>query len=77
MIEVEATTAILLYLALFLFLCLGAWLFTHFRNGAKQAPPPLFRFSVCEFCHHNYLGKTGEKITKCPKCGSFNKSDFS
>jgi hypothetical protein len=74
MIEVETTTALLLYLGLFLTICFGAWIFTHFKSCKKQAVPPFFLLLRCEYCHFNYLGKNGEKITQCPQCRSFNKN---
>lgn len=74
MIKVEIRTALLLYLALFLLLYLGSWIFSHLRQRNKVALPPLYFLSTCEYCHYHYLGRTGEKITKCPQCGSFNKN---
>jgi len=72
MIKVEMTTALLLYLGLFLFLCFGAWVFSHIKQRKKQSLPPLYILSTCEYCHYQYLGRNGEKISKCPQCESFN-----
>ena len=75
MIEVDTATALLIYLGFFLFLCLGMWVFTHLKNRNKVTLPPLYILSTCEYCHFDYLGKNGEKISKCPQCGSFNDRD--
>ncbi len=74
MIEVKTTTALLLYLSLFLFLCFGAWALSHLKNRNKKTLPPLYLLSTCEYCHFQYLGKNGEKITKCPQCNSLNSA---
>lgn len=77
MIEVETTTALLLYLALFLLLCFGAWILNHLKHRNRETLPPLFLLSKCEYCHFDYLSKNGMRITTCPQCGSYNKSAHS
>ena len=74
MIPIESTSLVLLYLFLFLFLCFGFWLFSHFKQRTKTLPP-LFTMKRCEYCTFDYLHKTGDKISKCPQCQSFNKTD--
>lgn len=73
MISVSKATALMIYLALFLFLCLGAWLFSHLKGRKKQHLPPLYQLTICEYCHYNYLSETGKTISACPQCHSFNK----
>lgn len=75
MIEVQTTTALLLYLTLFLGICFGAWMFFHLKNRNKEILPPLYSLSTCEYCHYNYLSRHGEKLSKCPQCDSFNKAE--
>ncbi len=75
MIEVDTSTALLLYLGLFLFMCLGVWFCSHLKQRNKQPLPPLYLLKKCEYCHYQYLGKNGEKITECPQCQSLNKNE--
>lgn len=75
MIEVESTTALLLYLGLFLTICFSAWGISHLKNRHKKILPPLFQLITCEFCHYQYLAKNGEKISQCKQCSSYNKQN--
>ena len=74
MIQVDQSTALMLYLCFFLFLCLGAWLVSHLKGRKKQSLPPLYQLTTCEYCTFTYLSETGRKITACPQCSSFNKT---
>ncbi len=65
----------MIYLGLFLFICFGTWTFSHIKNRKKTTLPPLFELKTCEYCAFNYLAKTGEKITSCPQCGSYNLTE--
>ena len=73
MIEVDMSKALMLYMALFLSLCFGAWLISHLKGRRKAAIPPLYELTTCEYCLFNYLSETGKKITTCPQCSSYNQ----
>src|ERR1700722_4005455 len=73
MISVDKATALMLYLGVFLSLCLGAWLFSHMKGRRKVSLPPLYQLTTCEYCAYAYLSETGKPITTCPQCNSFNR----
>ncbi len=73
MIEVSQTTLLLFYLFFFLFFCLGAWLFSHWKGRKKIALPPISQLHTCEYCTFHYLAETGKAITQCPQCDSYNQ----
>lgn len=72
MIELAPTTALMLYLGFTLLCLLGAWLFNHYRSKYKQILPSEKELHVCEFCHFAYLDQGAKRITRCPRCQSFN-----
>jgi hypothetical protein len=73
MIHVDKATALILYLGIFLFLCLGAWCLSHLKGRKKKGIPPLYQLTTCEYCTYTYLTETGKQITICPQCSSYNK----
>jgi len=77
MIKIDKATALMLYLCFFLFLCLGAWFFSHLKARNKKRLPPIYQLNQCEYCAYCYLAETGKLITTCPQCSSFNKSPSS
>lgn len=72
MFSVDMATALILYLGMFLFIGLGAWLISHLKGRKKQVLPPLQQLMTCEFCAFYYLSETGKDITLCPQCKSYN-----
>jgi len=76
MITVEISTALLIYLGFFLFLCFGAWLISHLAQRRKQALPSFYNLAICEYCTNAYLAKAGEEVSKCPGCNTFNKNNL-
>lgn len=74
MIEVSATTALMLYLCLTLFVMLGLWAMQHYRTRKTEILPIEKNLQTCEFCHFAYLVEGTTPITKCPCCNSFNEN---
>ena len=74
MIELSPTTALMLYLALTLLAILGIWVYSHYSSRKRCFMPMEKELVVCEFCLFAYLDVGAKKITKCPRCESFNSS---
>lgn len=74
MIELSPTTALMLYLALTLVAILGIWVYSHYSSRKRTFMPMEKELIVCEFCLFAYLDVGAKKITKCPRCESFNSS---
>jgi uncharacterized paraquat-inducible protein A len=71
-IELSPTTALMLYLGFTLTILLGAWLYSHYSSRHKKILPLEQELHICEFCHFAYLDTNAKKITRCPRCQSFN-----
>jgi hypothetical protein len=74
MIELTPDTALMLYLAMTLAVILGIWICSHYRRRTRSFLPLEKELVVCEFCLFPYLDEGGKKITRCPRCDSFNQS---
>jgi hypothetical protein len=73
MITVDKATVLMIYLGFFLFLCLGTWVFSHIKTRKKKELTPFYKLTTCEYCAFNYLSATGQNISSCPQCNSYNK----
>ena len=74
MIELNPTTALMLYFGFTLLCLLGIWVASHYRSRNRTFMPLEKELVVCEFCLFAYLDAGAKKITRCPKCESFNSS---
>ncbi|MCH9703325.1 MAG: hypothetical protein K0U13_00905 [Chlamydiae bacterium] len=72
MIEVEMSTALMCYLALFLMICFTVWIRSHQKSRKKLPLPQRQHLRSCEYCHFSYLAE--ERVSKCPQCHHFNES---
>lgn len=72
MIELTPTSALMVYLGLSLIFILGVWFYQYYYSLKKPLPIMEKELHVCEFCHFAYLDTGAEKITRCPRCNSFN-----
>lgn len=72
MIALSPTTALMLYLGLTLFCLLGVWIVSHYRSRNRSVMPLEKRLITCEFCLFAYLDVGTKKITRCPRCESYN-----
>lgn len=75
MIELNANTALMLYLLWTIAWLLGLWGVHHYRTKNRAILPDEQELFVCEFCHYAYLNEGYKKVTKCPQCSSFNKNN--
>lgn len=73
MIELNPVTALMLYLALTLAMILSIWAAAHYRSRKRRFMPLEKELIICEFCHFAYLDSGAKKITRCPRCDSFNR----
>lgn len=76
MIEVAPNTAIMIYLAIFLTVIMGLWLYTHVVKRNNKIVTTEQRLLVCEYCQCAYVEDQTKEVTKCPECESFNKNNF-
>lgn len=74
MIELSPTTALMLYLGITLVSLLSIWIAQHCRSRYRRILPAEKELHVCEFCLFAYLEESNKKITRCPRCESFNSS---
>lgn len=73
MIELSATTAIMLYLSLTLLIILWFWAYNNFRSKTKKIILSEQELYICEFCHFAYLADMSKSVNQCPQCSSYNK----
>lgn len=75
MIELTAQAATMLYLLLTLGTLLLLWVIQHLKKKTKQILPSREQLCRCEYCHTAYMVPTTKKVSQCPECKSFNKSN--
>ena len=72
-VEMDLSTAFLLYLAVTLGTLLSLWVIRNvLRRGCRVVLPEIQLYN-CEFCKETYLDDNDKEVTKCPQCQSFNK----
>lgn len=76
MIELTATTAIMLYLCLTLMALFGIWGWHHLQSRKRKVILVEKVLNTCEYCHFAYLDEIAKEVSQCPQCHSFNKRDF-
>jgi predicted Zn-ribbon and HTH transcriptional regulator len=76
MIEVAPNTAITIYLAIFLTVIMGLWLYTHLTKRHKKIIMTEQHLLICEYCQCAYVEDHTKEVTKCPDCQSFNKNNL-
>jgi len=75
MIELSATTAIMLYLCLTLLAILLFWSYHYWGSKAKKIVTSEKELYICEFCHFAYLADMAKTVNQCPQCASYNKQN--
>jgi hypothetical protein len=74
MIRLDFYSAVGLYIFLFLGIILIIWLIS--RRDKEQDLNLDSRFLwFCSVCTYTYVNTKEEKISACPRCGSYNKKD--
>jgi hypothetical protein len=72
MIQLEITQAIVLYTGLLAVLALAIWIYTAATTWRVQRGLGKQFLWRCTFCGISYLDESGEDLSQCPRCGSFN-----
>ena len=75
MITITLTQALVLYSLLLVIAAIVLWFFSETSVGRYQnllGKQDLWRCTICGF---SYLDDSGEALSKCPRCGSYNASD--
>ena len=72
MIHIELTHAAVLYMALLMFITLGIWVYTELSVRRGQRFLEKQYHWRCIFCGFSYLDESGEPVSRCPRCDSYN-----
>jgi len=71
-IAISFNTALALYSGLLFLLALAVWLWTEFSTRhVQRSMEEQYRWR-CAFCGFTYLDDSGERLTQCPQCQSWN-----
>jgi uncharacterized paraquat-inducible protein A len=73
MIELDISTAVALYLLLTVVSLLLLWLFLDSQTKPRQYASEEKSIWQCEVCFFSYVDSQHDVISRCPRCGSFNK----
>ncbi len=72
MISLDFSLAIALYTLLFLSITLLFWLFARKQKDKDLSLDPRFIW-FCSVCTYTFVNTKEDKISICPRCGSYNK----
>lgn len=72
MISVDLSTLVLVYLFLFLGNLFVLWYYYNQKNRFESDDLSEKETFRCNICTHVYLKDKNEKVSKCPRCKSFN-----
>lgn len=75
MIQIEMTSALVLYSGILAALVSMLWMYTEFfvrRPQRRLGQQFLWR---CIYCNFTYLDESAERISECPRCRSLNASE--
>ncbi|MFA5068849.1 MAG: hypothetical protein WC300_01060 [Candidatus Omnitrophota bacterium] len=75
MIELDISIAVALYLFVTVVLVLLLWLFVDPDARPRQYASEEKFIWQCEVCFFSYVDSRNDIISKCPRCGSFNKRE--
>ncbi|WP_042282419.1 hypothetical protein [Candidatus Protochlamydia sp. R18] len=76
MIELNFTTAFMLYLGVTISALLGTWVYSHYRTRKQTIFSTEQSLFVCEYCHFAYLEENIKELNRCPQCNLFNKQNY-
>jgi Zn finger protein HypA/HybF involved in hydrogenase expression len=74
-INLEASSALILYLCCSIAAIFLIWANDHFLKKKKPSIAPAESLFLCEYCHFLYLASQEKPVTECPQCGSLNKKN--
>jgi predicted Zn-ribbon and HTH transcriptional regulator len=72
MFTIDFSIAIAIYIVFILFTLLCVWLFSKKDKGKGLTLDPKHIW-FCSVCTYNYINTKEDKISICPRCGSYNK----
>lgn len=72
MIQIEITSAIALYSMILCLLILVVWLYTEFQVRRPQRYLGTQFLWHCTYCSYTYLDEGADRLSKCPRCQSYN-----
>lgn len=75
MIEVEFSLAVAAYLVLTIFFILALWMLSERRKIPGEFLSEEAFFWQCKICTYVYVDSKHSAISKCPRCGSYNKKE--
>ncbi len=75
MIELEVTRAAVLYVGVFLAMMFGIWLYTEMTVWRGQRFLEKQYHWRCIFCGFSYLDESGDPVSQCPRCQSYNSTE--
>ena len=75
MIEISLTQALAIYSAVLGLTVTGIWLYTELSVRRPQRLLGHQFLWRCSFCGCTYLDEDAQRLSKCPRCNSFNAVD--
>lgn len=75
MISIDFSLAVALYFALFISFVLASWFSSRKEKDRDLSLDPKFIWHCC-VCTYTYVNTREEKISTCPRCGSYNKKQL-
>ena len=73
MIRLELSTAVAIYTFLTVIGVLLLWIYLGREEKTAQYTSEKKHIWQCTICTHTYVDSLHEVISKCPRCGSYNK----
>lgn len=70
MIELDERSTLLLYMIVWLTVIVVLWIREHFRVSKFNWELSNSKLFHCSNCHHTFLTKDGDNLTRCPNCNS-------
>jgi hypothetical protein len=74
MISIDFATGVAIYLFILISVVLLAWLLAKKGKDKNLSPDPKFIW-FCSICTYTYINTREERISICPRCGSYNKKE--
>lgn len=75
MIKIEFSLAVALYLILTVCLILVTWMCFEKKKILRSLSAEEIFFWQCNICTYVYVDSRHNSISKCPRCGSYNKKE--
>lgn len=73
MIKLSLTTAILIYIFVFVVAFLIWWAYVELKKSYNLRLVNRDRLWQCSICTYIYSSNSSDEMTVCPRCGSYNE----